>query len=354
MQYLDQLLDWGLQNLHSRQQLSETVERLNQELQQPSLAGSLSFGGKGRLNYLLAAAYIKHGQYHKAKAPFVQAVNLLYSEAELLYEVLTKFISFMEMVNHLEYALMLCQQGLNRFPGDAVLSVREQEIRHKIFEVPYQAVSNLVHWQQVQDQGYFETHFHYQHPDGLISDGSDLSIIARYMTLRPEQTAVVIGCGYGRESAMIAPLVRHLYGIDVTPGILARAKAYLVERGLHNFTPVLAEEWHEMIPEGIDLAYCVTVFQHLTKHLVQDYVTGLADRLSAGGSLICQFMYSNTGAHDAALYAHEPHVTWSQAEIEKLVATAGLELASLERERLPVDEDIFWFWLHARKPLTTN
>lgn len=106
--------------------------------------------------------------------------------------------------------------------------------------------SNLAFWQQLQDDGYFEKHPLYR---GLMDiDGDDVVVIETFRRLTPESVAVVIGCGYGRETAQIAPRVRHVYGIDVNDAILTKAVAYLSQRGISNFTPVAAERYKTRSP----------------------------------------------------------------------------------------------------------
>ncbi|HEY9839476.1 MAG TPA: class I SAM-dependent methyltransferase, partial [Candidatus Obscuribacterales bacterium] len=267
-------------------------------------------------------------------------------------EVLRAYIDFMEQLDMLEFTLQLVESARKRYPDDALMQAKAQEIRHKMHDAPYAEASNLLHWQQMQETGYFDDHVHYQTSAGLLQDGSDLKLIARYTELNSSQKVAVIGCGYGRESLLIAPLVAQVWGIDVSEKILAQASDFLSERGIANFVPVLAEDWHADIPDGLDLAYAYTVFQHLTKHLVEDYVLGMAQKLRPGGSLVCQFMHSQMGTHDAALTNYEPHVSWTQPEIARLAAKAGLELASLDEQLVVQDEQIFWYILHARKALS--
>ncbi|HEY9839614.1 MAG: class I SAM-dependent methyltransferase [Candidatus Sericytochromatia bacterium] len=345
MNALDELLLWAYQNVTTRSNLPQTAERLTQLLLNPPA----DLRNRGLAHYYLALTHVYSQNYIPAQEQFFLAVNALHGDKQLCYEVLGVYISFMEQMNMLEFALKLVESGLKHFPEDPGLQTKAQEIRHKMLEAPYAEASNLKHWQQMQETGYFDSHAHYQTSEGLLQDGSDLSYIGRYTELNSKHKVVVIGCGYGRESLLIAPLVEQVWGIDVSEKILTQARDFLSERGVTNFVPVLAEHWHADIPDGIDLAYAYTVFQHLTKHLVEDYVLGMAQKLRPGGSLVCQFMHSHTGTHDAALTSYEPHVSWTRPEIARLVAKAGLELASLDDQLVDEAEQIYWYILHARK-----
>ncbi|MEZ0369483.1 MAG: class I SAM-dependent methyltransferase [Candidatus Sericytochromatia bacterium] len=345
MNSLDEVLLWSYQNVSTRSNLPQTAERLTQLLLNPPA----DLRQRGLMHYYLAVALVFTQDYRQAWKHFSSAVTALDGDPQLLLEVLRAYIDFMEQLDMLEFTLQLVESARKRYPDDALMQAKAQEIRHKMHDAPYAEASNLLHWQQMQETGYFDGHAHYQTSEGLLQDGSDLKLIARYTELNSNQKVAVIGCGYGRETLLIAPLVAQVWGIDVSEKILAQARDFLSERGIANFVPVLAERWHTDIPDDLDLAYAYTVFQHLTKHLVEDYVLGMAQKLRPGGSLICQFMHSHTGTHDAALTSYEPHVSWTRPEIVRLAAKAGLELASLDEQLVVQDEQIFWYILHARK-----
>ncbi|HEY3490042.1 MAG TPA: glycosyltransferase [Candidatus Deferrimicrobiaceae bacterium] len=192
--------------------------------------------------------------------------------------------------------------------------------------------SNLEYWKSIQDDDYFERHACY---GGLVETGGEDLMISPFLDLDREMTAVVIGCGYGRDTLAIAPRVKRVYGIDVTPGILRKAEKFLSEHDVRNFVPVLADEWKQAIPDGIDFAFSVIVFQHLTRDLVKDYVAGLGRKLSDRGLFVCQFADLDYGTHDADLRKYEPSVRWSVAEIEELIRDTGLFRHAIESVTIP-------------------
>ena len=189
--------------------------------------------------------------------------------------------------------------------------------------------SNLKYWQQLQDNGYFEKHPDYS---GLKEYGEDYNIINKHIPLSKEMNVVVIGCGYGREILLIAPHVKHVYGIDVNRTILDKADKFLAERGITNFTSVLADEWKDVVPSNIDLVYSIIVFQHLTRDLVKDYIHGLTKKLSPDGKFLCQFAELDLGTHDAELKPYEPNVRWSKTEIEQLIEECDLTKNSIQTQ----------------------
>lgn len=143
----------------------------------------------------------------------------------------------------------------------------------------------------------------------------------------------VIGCGYGRESALIAPHVDHVYGIDVSKKILDTCVTFLAEHGVDNFKPILAENWRTDLPGEIDFFYSITVFQHLTRDLTRDYILGIAAKLTRGGRAFCQFACNPLHTEDADLRDYEPDVGWTADQITALIKESGLNLYSLSADR---------------------
>jgi cyclopropane fatty-acyl-phospholipid synthase-like methyltransferase len=182
--------------------------------------------------------------------------------------------------------------------------------------------SNVDCWKDLHDNGYFPKHKYFK---GYRQDGlRDVLRIEGFVKLKPTDVVVVIGCGYGRESAAIARIVKTVYGIDVGATIFAMAKAYLDEQKITNFVPVLAERYAQEIPDGIDLIYSIVTMQHVTRDIVRDYLTVLGRKLSPTGSMVLQFLETSHGEQDANIAAYEPCVSWTMDEIKE--AAQGLRM----------------------------
>jgi cyclopropane fatty-acyl-phospholipid synthase-like methyltransferase len=198
----------------------------------------------------------------------------------------------------------------------------------------------------LQSDDYFEKHPCY---DGLkdVFPG-ELNLIKSFMPLSPDMNVVVIGCGYGRETAHIAPLVRRVYGIDVSKIILDKAASYLSQRSISNFVPLLVDHYKDDIPDSnIDLIFSIVVMQHLTRDLVVDYFSTLSRKLKVGGSMLVQFLEEIDGPiKDAELRLYEPSVSWSIPEIAKLCQSCSLNFAS---RSIMATDIALWHWLHARR-----
>jgi len=205
--------------------------------------------------------------------------------------------------------------------------------------------SNLEHWKVLQSEGYFEKHVCYG--EFSTTGGTfDVDTIAKFFELQPHHVVVNIGCGFGREALHIAPKVAHVYGIDVSEEILAKAVKFLADNGVSNFTPAPAERYKEIVPQsGIDFVYCIVVMQHLTRDLCRDYVTTLGQRLAPGGRMLIQFiheLFDGVDAADAELRPYEPSISWTAPQIVDLARDANLDLVEI-RSTL-VTPTCLWNW----------
>jgi SAM-dependent methyltransferase len=201
--------------------------------------------------------------------------------------------------------------------------------------------SNVEQWKQLQDLDYFENHPCYM---GLRDfDQSTCATIETFTPLAPEMNVVVIGCGYGRETAHIAPRVRHVWGIDVSQKILDKAQKYLTDRGVTNFTPALSDSYKTDIPAKIDLVFSIVVMQHLTRDLVVDYFKHLGEKLNPKGRILVQFVEDFMATdEDADLRAYEPSINWTPRQILELSQTCKLKFIEVRTKQ--VTPTALWHW----------
>ena len=208
--------------------------------------------------------------------------------------------------------------------------------------------SNLEHWKRLHEHDYFETHPSYH---GLRDFGghNEIGAIEMFTAFEPAMRVVVIGCGYGRETAHIAPRVAHVYGIEVSETILEKAVRYLAERQVANFTPVLAERYATEIPDGIDLVFSVACMQFITRDLVCDYFATLARKLTPSGMFIVQFIEEldpDAASRDAELRDYEPSVSWTLPQLFELAQRSGLRFRQTRTyPMVEVSPVRLWHWV---------
>lgn len=207
--------------------------------------------------------------------------------------------------------------------------------------------TNVAEWKALHRGGYFDTHKHYQGEKRIAGD--DLERIAEFIELQPGMTAAIVGSGYGRETALIAPKVRKIYCIDVDREILLRKMTtFLQNRGVLNFAPVMFEPgWEKSIPEPLDFVYSRNVFQHTTRDITYDYFLRLTPKLKPAGRMFFQFAECLGGGEQDVTPGriYEPQVNWTAAEIRALANRAGLTVLTIKEEKLQeAGFDFLWHW----------
>jgi len=212
--------------------------------------------------------------------------------------------------------------------------------------------TNIAGWRILHQKGnYYDVHPNYSDKEGRKD--TDLEVIEEFFTLRAGMRVAVIGSGYGRETAMIAPRVGVVFAIDVEE-CFPRMRAFLHARNVENVVPLDAGSWKSRIVPPVDFVYSIVTFQHITRDLAKDYVEGFAPLLSPRGKMLIQFSESPTGTFDTGDVAIEPNIKWTKEEIADLVTTAGLQIDSLRtisgiggtRARRPW----IWHWAFIGRP----
>lgn len=211
--------------------------------------------------------------------------------------------------------------------------------------------SNVGVWRALQERDYFDRHPCYSRRD---FNSDDAAHALRWLgPLRKDMRVAIVGCGYGRETAGLAPLVGHVWGIDVSPKILDEAVAYLGAQHISNFTPVLADGFEADLPLGLEAFFSFNVMQHLTRDLVRHYFTVLGERLTPGGGAVVQFLQSRVAADlsaDASTTAiGEPSVSWSSWQLFELAGKAKLDLEEIRTQL--INPNALWHWTIIRKRL---
>ncbi len=126
--------------------------------------------------------------------------------------------------------------------------------------------------------------------------------LATWGLLGPERRVLEIGCGVGRLVAALAPSVGHVTGLDISAGMVARARERCA--GLPNVT-LRASSGRDLggVPDGdADLVLAVDVFPYLVQAGVAEAHVAEAARVlrPRGHLLILNFSYRGDPAQDRA------------------------------------------------------
>jgi len=170
-------------------------------------------------------------------------------------------------------AAALVQQGLARERIGAVATIRDQFDR-AVAIAPEAAVAL------------------YSLGSAEILDRATAEIVARldeWRVLKPNMTALDIGCGIGRLEAALAPRLRRMTGIDVSPGMIEEAQRRCAALANVEFAVCDGMSLAALAGRRFDLILAVDAFPYLVAAdlaLAERHIADAAHLLPRGGVLV--------------------------------------------------------------------
>ena len=170
-------------------------------------------------------------------------------------------------------AAALVEQGLARERTGAVATIRDQFDR-AVAIAPEAAVAL------------------YSLGSAEILDRATAEIVARldeWRVLKPNMTALDIGCGIGRLEAALAPRLRMMTGIDVSPGMIEEAQRRCAALANVEFAVCDGLSLAALAGRRFDLILAVDAFPYLVAAdlaLAERHIADAAHLLPRGGVLV--------------------------------------------------------------------
>ncbi len=170
-------------------------------------------------------------------------------------------------------------------------------------------------------------------------DQGTLEHIVYTLSPRTRENAVDIGCGGGHMSTALAPRVRELVAVDVTPQMLVQTGVLAREKGLSNVVGCVADARDlPFASEAFDIVACRIVLHHVPD--VGKAIGEMERVLRAGGRLFIQDILG-IDSPAARAYMDEIEVLrdpshvkdYSSEEWASFLGKAGLRI--VRREVLP-------------------
>ncbi len=151
----------------------------------------------------------------------------------------------------------------------------------------------------------------------------------RLGTQRAALAVLDLGCGTGLAGARFAAHARRLVGVDLSAGMLQHAR----ERGVyHELVQADVLEFLRQGRESFDLVLAADVFNYVGE--LRALLESLAKRVTAGGWLA----FSVEAGTNGVQLSKSLRFTHGEEYLRAELAHAGFEIASLEREKLRVQD----------------
>jgi ubiquinone/menaquinone biosynthesis C-methylase UbiE len=175
-----------------------------------------------------------------------------------------------------------------------------------------------------------------------IRNEEALARIVRLAEAGPEDTVLDVACGPGLLACAFAPAVRHVTGVDVTPAMLAQARALQQTKGIANVDWDLAEVPPLPYADGrFSIVTCRFAFHHMLHPLG---VLAEMRRVCAPGGRVVVADVTPDPSHELAFNAAEKlrdpsHVRAMPVE-ELLALFDRAALRVTRREELRLDNEL--------------
>ena len=191
-----------------------------------------------------------------------------------------------------------------------------------------------------------------EHLGGWLADKPwDRAALAVFAELVADGPVVDVGCGTGEATGHLHGLGVDVFGVDLSPGMLAEARK--AHPGLRFETgSMLALDLADGSMAGLS-AYYSTI--HVPDERLPEVFAEFARVLAPGGHLLLAFQVGDEPQHYAEAFGHRVALTFHRRRPEavaELLAAAGLVVRS-RVVREPEDERTPHAYVVARKPAGT-
>lgn len=164
-------------------------------------------------------------------------------------------------------------------------------------------------------------------------------LIAQMLDAR-EMTVLEIGCGIGRLSEFLSPLVNKLYAVDISEEMISKAKARL--SNLNNIQFIATDgKSFPIQDQSIDVVFSFIVFQHMPSiEVIKENLREISRVLNPGGLAKIQFRGVPV-SKDKWYYGP----SFDRNDVDNLIKDLPLEIMRIEGE----GQKYFWVWLNKIK-----
>ena len=145
---------------------------------------------------------------------------------------------------------------------------------------------------------------------------------------------------------------RQVYGFEAADNIIHSTSDAFDRLGLgpYKFYKV-DKRYLDALPAAcIDVAFSITVFQHINPRATQNYMRTVSGALADGGYCLFQFVLNEKSpSKNSNAPAQEGSVAYTKAEVDRMVSKAGLRTVVYAETWRDADTDNYWAWYKIAK-----
>ena len=157
--------------------------------------------------------------------------------------------------------------------------------------------------------------------DSLKSGAALVEMLETLQAIHENSRTLHIGCGIGRIELHLHKRVRLCYGIDISPSMIKKARAYV---RADNVRFICTDALDSLPSNSLDLVFSIFVFQHLPRYKTQRYIQESLDKLCVGGKLVFQILVDDTGSMPEPSKNHPYGLRYyKREELRRLLSASG-------------------------------
>lgn len=171
--------------------------------------------------------------------------------------------------------------------------------------------------------------------------------LERYKPFTGQEIVLELGVGGGAILKVLSEKVKEAAGIDISEVAINIAKEWIGNKD--NVYLKVTDNLNDY-PNGMfDLIFEVTVFQHMLKKYVIEYLHQSHDKLKSDGLVFFQFVDDPTYS-EIDKEGDENQSSWTKEEIQEQFRKAGLEIVSLNTHDITyLKPNLYSYYVLAKK-----
>lgn len=181
-----------------------------------------------------------------------------------------------------------------------------------------------------QIKEYYDNAYKYKKYAGLNKTYSETlpfywEFLTRVKSFTGEEIVLEIGSGDGKIMYPMSNYVKEVHGVDISEAAVNIAKKYLKNK--KNCFYYINDNIDFFSNNKFDIIWEVTVFQHMLKEYVREFIQQAYTKLKKGGFILFQFLYDSS-YDEVDIEGKENNSSWTIKEIKETLIKNGFKIVS--------------------------